>query len=242
MRRLSIILVAVLAAAFTAGCASLSGTVPVVHDAVYPAGALAVLQLENQNGDVAVTGWDRDEIQVRALNGRFVSNVSVETVGDRMTVRTLSAAAPGVGGVRADYEIRVPRALPRLELVTQNGRIEIDGCDGIIDADTSNGEIQLAGTETFERLSTSNGPVGAEVRSLGTDALVTTSNAAVRILVAPSINATIDARTSNGRVTVSGVALNATVAGQGELAGTIGTGGNTLRIETSNADITLGAL
>jgi hypothetical protein len=43
-------------------------------------------------------------------------------------------------------------------------------------------------------------------------------------------------------VTVSGLALNATTAGPSELAGTLGAGGNTLRIETSNGDVTLGPL
>ena len=71
---------------------------------------------------------------------------------------------------------------------------------------------------------------------------MTTSNGAVALLLAPSLNAMIDARTSNGRVTVSGLALNATTAGPSEVVGTLGTGGNTLRIETSNGAITLGPL
>ncbi len=163
MHRLSVFLLAALALTLSAGCASLSPTVPVVHDAVYPASGLAIFQLENQNGYVNVTGWDQDQVQVRALNGRQVSNVSVEVAGDRMTVRTLSASPVGIGP-QLDYEIRVPRALPRVELTTANGRIEVDDYNGTIDAGTSNGAIRLNGTRTLERLSTSNGRIDAEVR------------------------------------------------------------------------------
>ncbi|MEN6343585.1 MAG: DUF4097 family beta strand repeat-containing protein [Methanospirillum sp.] len=225
----------------TAGCVSFSPTVSVVHDAVYPAAGLAIFQLENQNGYVTVTGWDQDQVQVRALNGRQVSNVSVAVFGDRMTVRTLSASPVGIG-MQLDYEIRVPRALQRVELASANGRIEVDDYNGTIDAETSNGAIRLTGTRTFERLSTSNGRIDAEVRSLDADALATTSNGAVRILISPSVNATVDARTSNGRIAVSGLALNATSTGQNQVTGTLGTGGNTLRVETSNGEITLGPL
>ena len=113
MHRLSAILLAALALAFSAGCASLPPTVPVVHDAVYPASGLAIFQLENPNGYVIVTGWDQDQVQVRALNGRQVSNVSVAVAGDRMTVRTLSASSVGIGTQLGLRDPRSPRPSAR---------------------------------------------------------------------------------------------------------------------------------
>jgi hypothetical protein len=56
MHRLSVVLLAALVFALSAGCASLPWTVPLVHDAVYPAGGMAIFQLENPNGYVNVTG------------------------------------------------------------------------------------------------------------------------------------------------------------------------------------------
>ncbi len=242
MRRLIALLLALAAALAAGGCAVPESTVPVVLDAVYPAAGLEVLQVENQNGAVTVTGWDRDEVQVRALNGRNVENISVENTGDRMTVRTIAGGATGLFGVRAEYEIRVPRALARLELATDNGRIGVIDSDGIIAADTSNGAISLSGTRTLERLVTSNGRIDAEIRELGTDARVSTSNGAIGLLLAPTLNATIEASTSNSQVTVSGLALNLTASSPGEVRGTLGAGGARLVIETSNGAITIGAL
>lgn len=241
MHRIPAALLTALALALPAGCASLPATVPVVHDAVFPAGGLTVFQLENPNGYVNVTGWDRNQVQVRAMNGRQVSNVSVAVAWNRMAVRTVSVSPAGIG-TQLDYEICVPRALPRLELATANGRIKIGDYNGTIDARTANGAIRLAGTRSFERLSTSNGLIDAEVRSLDADTLATTSNGAVRLLIDPSLNATIEARTSNGRVTVSGLALNTSTVTSNDLIGTIGSGVNTLRVETSNGAITLNSL
>ncbi len=233
------ILALALCTALAAGCASVAPTVPVVHDAVYPASGLAAFALENQNGAVTVTGSDRADLRVRALNGRGVENVSIEVVGDRMTVRTVPAAGLGLAGPQARYEVDVPRSLARIEVATSNGAIEVRDCDGTVDAGTSNGAIRLAGTRTIGRLQTSNGAIEAELRALEADARITTSNGAVRLRLASSINATIEARTSNGRVTVSGLPLATTVAGPSEVRGTLGAGGPRLLVVTSNGQIAL---
>lgn len=243
MRSIATLLLVALAVALAAtGCTSLSPAVPVVHDQTYPAAGLAVVDIEHQNGMVDVTGWDGEEIRVRVLEGRRVENISVETAGDRMTVRTLPAGVVGINGPQARYEVSVPRALQRIEVRTSNGQVQVADFDGTIAAETSNGAIRLAGTRTFERLATSNGAIDAEVRALDTDARATTSNGAIRLALAPTINAQVEARTSNGQVTASGLPLTTTTAGQTELRGTLGAGGPRLVVETSNGAITLSAL
>ncbi len=242
MHRLSGILLVALAAALVAGCASLPATVPVVHDQVYPATGLAAIQLENRNGMVNVTGWDRDQVQVRVLNGRGVANISVETSGGRMTVRTVAATPVSALGTGAQYEISVPGSLARIEARTSNGGITVTNCNGTVVADTSNGGIQLRGTRTIERLETSNGAIDAEIRALDADARATTSNGAIRLRLSPSLNAVIEARTSNAQVNVSNLPLNATSSGPSEVRGTLGAGGPRLVVETSNGAITLGSL
>lgn len=243
MHRLSVVVIVVLAAGLTAGCCSFpADTVPVVHDEVYPAAALAAISIDNENGRVTVTGWDREEIRVRVLNGRGVERISVETAGEQMTVRTVSSASAGMLGTGAEYEVSIPSTLERIAIATSNGQIQVLDCNGTVDAETSNGGIRLTGTRTIERLSTSNGAIDAEIRALDTDARATTSNGAIRLALAPSINATIDASTSNGQVTVSGLVLTASEAGPSELSGTLGAGGPRLVVETSNGAITLSSL
>ncbi len=238
----ALLLVALAVALAAAGCTSLPPSVPVVHDQAYPAAGLAVVEIEHQNGLVDVTGWDRDEIRVRVLEGRGVDSVSVETAGDRMTVRTLPSGVVSITGPQARYEVSVPRALDRVEVRTSNGQVQVSNYNGTIDAETSNGAIRLSGTRTFERLSTSNGAIDAEVRALDADARATTSNGAIRLALSPTIDARVEARTSNGQVTASGLPLTATTAGPTELRGTLGAGGPRLVVETSNGAITLSAI
>lgn len=241
-RRIILLMVALAAALAAAGCASLSPAVPVVHDEVYPSAGIAVIDVEHQNGMVAVTGWDRDEIQVRVLEGRRVDNISVETTGDRMTVRTRPAGVVGINGPQARYEVSVPRALQRIEVRTSNGQIQIVNCNGTVAAETSNGAIRLTGTRTVERLATSNGAIDAEIRALDTDARVTTSNGAIRLALAPTVNAQVEARTSNGQVSATGLPLTDMQSGPTELSGTLGAGGPRLVVETSNGAINLAPL
>jgi hypothetical protein len=243
MHRLSVVLIAALGVALAAGCCSIPGnTVPVVHDQVYPAAGLAEISIEHENGRVTVTGWDRQEIQVRVLNGRGVDRISVETAGDRMTVRTVSSTSAGLLGTGAEYEVSIPSTLERIGIETSNGQIQVVDCNGTVDAGTSNGAIRLTGTRTVERLSSSNGAIDAEIRALDADAQVTTSNGAIRLALAPAINATVEARTSNGQVTVSGLTLTASDSRPNELEGMLGAGGPRLVVETSNGAITLSAL
>jgi hypothetical protein len=103
------------------------------------------IQLVNQNGMVNVTGWDREEVQVRVVNGRGVENISVRRAGGRMTVRTLAKTPANPLGAGAQYEIHVPRSLARIEARTSNGGVRVTDCNGTVVAETSNGAIQLAG-------------------------------------------------------------------------------------------------
>lgn len=242
MHRLCIVLMLALAGVGAGCCSFAANTVPVVHDQTYPAAGLSEIGIDNDNGRVTVTGWDQDQVRVRALNGRGVDRVSVETSGDRMTVTTVPSATAGVVGTSAEYEVTVPASLRGIEIATANGQIQVVDCNGTVDAGTSNGGIGLAGTRAVKRLETSNGAINAEIRALDGDARVTTSNGAVRLALAPTLNAEIEARTSNGPVTVSGLALNASETGQNELRGTLGTGGPRLEVATSNGAITISAL
>jgi hypothetical protein len=240
--RIVCLLVLGLCAGFAAGCASPSPYVAVVHDANYSAAGIHAIEVENQNGRITVAGWDRDEVRVRALNGRGIENISVEPSRERIAVRTRPSSVVGSGGPAVEYRIDVPRSLSRIGLTTSNGAVEVGDCNGTIDARTSNGAIRLTGTRTIEGLATSNGAIDAEIRLLESDARVTTSNGAVRLRLAPALNTTLDARTSNGRVSVEGLPFVASVTGANEVRGTLGTGGPRLTIETSNGRIDIGPL
>ncbi len=170
-----------------------------------------------------------DEIQVRVLDGRRVDNISVETAGDRMTVRTLPAGVVGINGPQARYEVSVPRSLARIEVQTSNGRIQVVNCNGTVDRRDVERSLAAHGNADHRAPLDLERRIDAEIRALDTDARVTTSNGAIRLALAPTMSAQIEARTSNGQVTVTGLPLTTTTSGPTELRGTLGAGGQRLR-------------
>jgi DUF4097 and DUF4098 domain-containing protein YvlB len=62
------------------------------------------------------------------------------------------------GSLRADVEIRVPKEID-LELVTADGKIEIERIDGRIEAESEDGRVRLRDVEGKARIRTSDGSV-----------------------------------------------------------------------------------
>ena len=110
----------------------------------------------------------------------------------------------------------------QMELETSNGRITLSDIDGSVSAKTSNGSITFAGSlepESRNSLRTSNGDVDLT--------LVNTSGIK------------LDAETGNGKISSE---LPITITGRsndGQLTGDIDDGSSSLKIRTSNGDITI---
>lgn len=121
------------------------------------------------------------EAQISTANGAVTVDHTTKT-----TVRTSNGAitASAIGG--------------DAELHTSNGRIEARDVKGSLTADSTNGAIVLERIAGTCRVETSNGAV--EARQIGGIAAIS-SNGSVTI-VADSAQASIDVRTSNGRITI----------------------------------------
>jgi DUF4097 and DUF4098 domain-containing protein YvlB len=68
------------------------------------------------------------------------------------------AVSVGTGHLRADVEIRAPEEVD-LELVTDNGRIEIERVEGRVEAESEDGRVQLRDVQGVVRIRTSNGSI-----------------------------------------------------------------------------------
>jgi len=129
-------------------------------------------------------------------------------------------------------------------LKTSNGRVKADGVRGQIEAETSNGgiNVHVAKAESGHpmRLETSNGGIDVTVdQPTMNDVTATTSNAGITVHLAPTIAAKVRAHTSNGSIS-----SDFDVKAQGQISkhsleGTIGEGGPTLELSTSNGSIHL---
>jgi len=128
------------------------------------------------------------------------------------------------------------------KFTTSNASIYAQNINGKMAAFTSNGKITALGVSSLQRLSSSNGSIAAEVIELPEDLTISTSNASIDVYLSQDLNALIKANTSNVSVKLRGIAVNATDIGKSNLVGTLGGGGNTLKLSTSNGGIDINSL
>ena len=129
-------------------------------------------------------------------------------------------------------------------LKTTNGRIRADEIQGSVDATTSNGGIHVRMAKSSSgrptRLQTTNGGVELALETPVQDNIeVSTSNGGITLRLPDKLGARVDATTSNSSITT-----DFDVQAQGEitkrrLQGTIGAGGPSIQLSTTNGSIRL---
>jgi len=212
------------------------------------------LTVTNTNGDIEVTTWDRDEIEIEARKKvRSSSEERARSAFDELTVQIEQTA----DGVRVDtryprvsdgwwrnvsasvrYEIRVPR-LAELTLETVNGKIAVDGVYGSIDLETTNGGIDLMDGGGRVSAQTTNGGIDVELREVTADEAMDfrTTNGSITLSLPSEIRADLSARTTNGSVHTD---FPITVQGsfrKNRLSGEINGGGASIELKTTNGSI-----
>lgn len=157
------------------------------------------LEVYNANGEIAVSTWDKDRVEVYALKRTRYGkdelqkvNIEVNT-DDGITIKTnyLEKNAR----VSVAYTIHVPANVEVDRLVTSNGEIALTGTKGDATVLTSNGEIDIKDVTGRVVAETSNGEITIEGAT--TIVRAVTSNGEITIKRATSI---VEAMTSNGSI------------------------------------------
>jgi hypothetical protein len=192
-----------------------------------------------------------DAVSIRATrptmrNGnygaRFVIKAPRSAVLDRITT--------------SNGAIRAVDAVGPARFRTSNGGIHVTGLQGSLNAETSNGVVELADIDGEVTAHTSNGAVrGKEIRG---PLDVSTSNGSIDMAVSPGPTPAVSAHTSNGAITLrfagepnarlSASTSNSSISSdfemmvRGEVSkhrmeGTLGRGGPTVNLQTSNGGI-----
>lgn len=220
-----------------------------VRDQTMPAGPLDVNA--GPNGGITVEAWDRNEIRVRAIvraNAATDERAKALAAGVEIQAGGGRVEATGPDTSRREwwsvsYRINVPRAND-LDLSTRNGGVTISGVSGNLRFDTTNGGVRLSDLGGSVNGRTTNGGLtvnlgGTQWDGEGID--VQTSNGAVSLAIPEGYNAALEARTNNG-----GMRVDFPITVQGEIMGrrginaTLGSGGPTVRVRTSNGAVRIG--
>ena len=125
-----------------------------------------------------------------------------------------------------------------LSAKTSGGHVTINDVSGDLVARSSGGSIRIDGAGGRVEASTSGGSVSAQFNSGNSSGgSLSSSGGGIRVSLDPGVGLELDAHTSGGSVTCD---LPVTVSGsmsRGTLRGTIGGGGESLRIRTSGGSI-----
>ncbi len=221
-----------------------------------------VVTVSNINGQVEITGWNGSTVELTAVKRSSVGqadlaniNISaIATSNTRLDIKT-TYSGPSTTQPSVDMTLKVPvnvtigtvassNGAIRISgikgdaiLSTSNGAITVNQVNGSVSAATSNGAVEIRGTTGITSVHTSNAAISAEVRGIRDDVTIDTSNGAITVYLSPQLNATVDASTSNARVTVQGITLNVSLLQETHMVGTLGTDGNRITIRTSNANV-----
>ncbi len=166
------------------------------------------------------------------------STIQIQTSNGKVTVSGETAA---VTVQSSNGAIDVRGATGALDLKTSNGNITSNGGSDKIALVTSNGAIDATTTKEVQITATSSngalrfsGPLSAQSKNT-----LHTDNAAVVVTLPAASSFTLDAETSNGKVT-SDFAVKGDNPNDNQLKGTVGSNPQaTLSLQTSNANIEL---
>src|SRR6202051_4184600 len=165
--------------------------------ALKPGGRLAV---ENFNGSVEITGWDKDTVEIdgrqyaSTLALRDAIKIDVAASEGLVQIRTIRPAERH-GNMGVKYIIRAPRKVNLDRIISSNGSVKVDEIEGIIRLRTSNGSIRTSRVRGDLDAITSNG--GVDIEDLDGPATIRTSNGRV---TAEGIRGSLQAFTSNGSI------------------------------------------
>jgi hypothetical protein len=202
-------------------------------------------ELNNVNGTVRIEGWDRDEVEVRAVkttpDNQSLLNlvaIDIEANTDGVSVSTRYPQQEGVE-VAVDYVVHVPRHVQLNHVNNINGTVRIFRSEALGELHTVNGNIEVYESSGNLHAHTTNGNVYVELKHPGDErgAFVETTNGSVLLALPVELPAELEARCMNGSFSselpliMKGSAQPRTVRGQ------LGQGGALIHLGTVNGTI-----
>jgi hypothetical protein len=167
-----------------------------------------------------------------------VGDVEADTSGGGISLKKIQGrvladtSGGGVEAVEIDGSIRAE---------SSGGSIELDRVTGDIEADTSGGGITILEAGGRVKADTSGGGIEASfARGNSLGGVLTTSGGGIDVQVDPGADLSIDASGNSVRTDLP-LAVRGEIS-RGSLTGTLGKGGNTLRLRTSGGSVRIQSL
>jgi DUF4097 and DUF4098 domain-containing protein YvlB len=207
------------------------------------------VSLENINGNVTVTGWERNEVQIDAVKKAndqqklTEARIEVDASSDSVRIKTkYPEHRTNNNPATVTYELHVPRLarLDHMDLV--NGSLTVSQVSGEINGELVNGKTDIRDLSGRLNISAVNGTITASFRTLDNvkEIRLKSVNGAINLGLPASPNAEVSVSTVNG-----GISTDYPLQVKGKfmghhLDGTLGSGGTQIEISNVNGSVRIG--
>ena len=209
------------------------------------------VELDNINGDVHISSWDRNEVKVDAIKYADTkedleeAKIEIDSGKDHLSIQTKyphrdqgwnwgSHNHPA----SVEYTLTVPRTVRLDEIKLINGQLDVNGVSGEVRASCINGRLEAAGLAGRAKLSTINGHLEAKFGQLaGKSVELNSVNGSVDLTIPSDSNAEVEASTISGGIHNDfGLRVNGHMVGH-DMRGELGNGGTQIHLSNVNGHI-----
>ena len=210
------------------------------------------VELDNINGSVHITSWDRNEVKVDAIKSADTkerldeAKIEIDSHGSSLSIRTKYPDHDNTWNwgsrnnpASVEYTLTVPRAVRLDEIKLINGSLDLSGVSGEVNASCINGRLEAHNLAGRARLSTINGRLNAQFDQLARQNMELNSvNGSVDLTIPSDSNAEVQASTVSGNIDNDfGLHVNHHQFVGHDLRGELGNGGTHIRISNVNGKI-----
>lgn len=217
---------------------------------IQPLTADGIVHLENVNGDIDITAWDKAEVSIEAEKSARDDDelkrleITVEAQPTKISIKTNYAKKSGwsffsnwnQGSVR--YKLMVPTGARLDKISSVNSNIAVTGVHGAVELNTVNGSVKASGLMADAQLESVNGSLGANFDSLENTHRVKLKsvNGGVEITLPKGANANLTTQSVIGSTQVD-QAIKLNKSGHLGVTAQMGSGGPSITLQTVNGSV-----
>ena len=210
------------------------------------------IELDNINGDVRISSWDRNEVKVDAIKHADTkerldeAKIEVDSGKDSLSIRTKYPSHDNSWNwgshnnpASVEYTLTVPRNARLDEIKLINGSLNITGVAGEVRASCINGRLEARDLAGRAKLETINGKLDARFAQLaGHDVELGSVNGSLEVTIPSDSNAEVEASTVSGGISNDfGLHVNNHHFVGHDLRGELGNGGTRIHLSNVNGHI-----
>jgi DUF4097 and DUF4098 domain-containing protein YvlB len=210
------------------------------------------VELDNINGAVHISTWDRNEVKVDAVKSADVKDrlddarIEIDSDKTSLSIRTKYRDhdltfnwGSHNNPASVEYTLTVPRTVRLDEIKLINGSLDITGVTGEVHASCINGRLEAHNLAGRAELSTINGHLDARFDQLaGSSIELNSVNGSVALTIPSDSKAEIEASTVSGGIENDfGLHVNHHRYVGHDMRGELGTGGPRIKLENVNGHI-----